>query len=112
VTPDLYGAWLTAGSNLQPVGAWIGGHWVWLAVAASAVFSAWVWLDAILDDHRTRNDHRTLRAAAYDASSPEPPQPGTDIGLYLACVAAFNDCDELDRLRDAINQHRTGDTNG
>lgn len=35
MNPDLYGAWLEAGNNLQPYGAWIAAHWIWLAVAAS-----------------------------------------------------------------------------
>ncbi|MER8004815.1 hypothetical protein [Streptomyces sp. NPDC094149] len=36
MTPDLYAAWLAAGNNLQPYGAWIAAHWIWLVVAASA----------------------------------------------------------------------------
>lgn len=35
-TPDLYGAWLTAGNNLQPYIGWAVAHWIWLVVAASA----------------------------------------------------------------------------
>jgi len=41
VNPDLYGAWLTAGNGLQPVGAWIARNLPNLAVAAVlAVFAA------------------------------------------------------------------------
>jgi len=32
-----YFPWVTAGNHLQTAGAWIGAHWVWLAVAASAI---------------------------------------------------------------------------
>jgi hypothetical protein len=35
VTPDLYGAWLTAGNNLQPYIGWAVGHWIDLAIGAS-----------------------------------------------------------------------------
>lgn len=35
MTPDLYGAWLTAGNNLQPVGAWLTTNWPNLAIAVS-----------------------------------------------------------------------------
>jgi predicted negative regulator of RcsB-dependent stress response len=46
VSADLYAAWLTAGNNLQPVGAWIARNWtnlaaaVVLAVAASVIWRA------------------------------------------------------------------------
>lgn len=33
-TPDLYGAWLTAGNNLQHAGTWLADHLAWLTVAA------------------------------------------------------------------------------
>lgn len=42
MTPDLYGAWLTAGDRLQPIGAWLAGNWGWLVPAvAAAAFAAW-----------------------------------------------------------------------
>lgn len=41
MTADLYAAWLTAGNNLQPIGAWLGGHWIWLVASASAAATAW-----------------------------------------------------------------------
>jgi hypothetical protein len=44
------------------------------------------------------------------SDQPEPRQPGTDVGLYLDCVAIYSDCNDLDRLRDAIDQHRKEDT--
>jgi hypothetical protein len=97
MNPDLYGAWLTAGNNLQPVGAWIGANWIWLAAAALAAGFAWWAL------------RRELRAANDQVTAILTNQPGTDVGLYLDCVAAYDDCDELDRLRDAIDQHRKGE---
>lgn len=40
MTPDLYGAWLEAGDNLQRYGAWIAAHWIWLTVAALVLGAA------------------------------------------------------------------------
>jgi hypothetical protein len=105
VSADLYAAWLTAGDRLQPVGAWIVGNWPWLApVAAAAVFAAW----AIRRCLRDASDRVTAILADLD-DRPELPQPGNDVGLYLDCVAIYDDCADLDRLRDAIDQHRTGE---
>jgi hypothetical protein len=77
---DLYGAWLTAGNNLQPVGDWLIGHWIWLVAAVVAAGVAW-WalrragrqVDQILRDESTEPDY-------HEAG--------------------------LQRLRDAIDQHR------
>jgi len=89
---------------------------VYLIVLAALAGAAWtarrLYRTLAGDDCRTRNDRRQAWLTVCDGPRPEPPQPGTDISLYLACVATYGDCDELDRLRDAINQHRTGDTNG
>jgi hypothetical protein len=42
VTPDVYAAFLTAGTNLQPYGAWIARNWPNLAAAiVLAVLAAW-----------------------------------------------------------------------
>lgn len=41
IPDDVYGAWLTAGNNLQPVGAWISANWPNLAAAASLTVVAW-----------------------------------------------------------------------
>lgn len=42
MTADMYAAWLTAGNNLQPIGAWLAGNWMWLVPAlAAAVFAVW-----------------------------------------------------------------------
>ena len=41
MTPDLYGAWLTAGLQLQPYGAWIAHNWPNLAAAAVLAAVAW-----------------------------------------------------------------------
>lgn len=61
------------------------------------------------DDYQTRND----QAAAWRQLCGDPPaeqqQPGTDHQLYLDCIAVYGDCDELQRLRDAINETREGE---
>jgi hypothetical protein len=99
MNPDLYAAWLTAGNNLQPVGDWIGRNWIWLAAAVVAAGFAW-W--ALRRELRAASEHVT----AILTDQPEQQLPGIDAGLYLDCVAIYGDCDELDRLRDAIDQHR------
>jgi len=102
VNPDLYGAWLTASNNLQPYGAWIARNWPSLAAAVVlAVFAAW----CIKRAYRGLSDAND-RVTAILADQPELPQAGTDVGLYLDCVAVYGDCEDLDRLRDVINQHR------
>lgn len=54
MTPDLYGAWLTAGTNLQPAGDWVVRNWPNLAIAvALAVFAAWS-IGRALRDANTR----------------------------------------------------------
>jgi cbb3-type cytochrome oxidase subunit 3 len=98
MNPDLYAAWLAAGNNLQPVGAWLGRNWAWLGAAVVAAGVAW-W--ALRRELRAAGD----QVATILADQPQQ-QPSTDAGLYLDCVAAYGDCDELDRLRDAIDQHR------
>ena len=98
MTVDLYGAWLAAGNNLQPVGDWLIGHWIGLGVAAVAAGFAW-W--ALRRELRDANE----RVTAILADQPQQ-QPGTDAGLYLDCVAVYGDCEDLDRLRNAIDQHR------
>jgi hypothetical protein len=98
MTVDLYGAWLAAGNNLQPVGAWLGRNWIGLTAAVLAAGFAW-W--ALRRELRAADDQVT----AILADRPQR-QPGTDAGLYLDCVAIYGDCNELDRLRDAIDQHR------
>lgn len=106
MTPDLYGAWLTAGDRLQPVGDWLAGNWPWLVVAASLIFTAWVWLDAVSDNCRTRTDRAAAGRVTRSEPRPEPGQPGTDSGLLLDCIAIYGDHAGLQRLRDAIDQTR------
>ena len=103
---DLYAAWRTAGDNLHHVGVWAAGHWTGLAALGVAVgvltVLGWAFRR---DDYRTRNDKRQALQLVH-LDRPEPGEPGVDAGLYLDCVAIYGDCDELDRLREAINQHR------
>ncbi len=103
MNPDLYGAWLTAGNNLQPVGAWLGRNWIWLTAAVVAAGAAW-W--ALRRELRGAGDQVTAILADQPQRQPEQQQPGTDAGLYLDCVAAYGDCDDLDRLRDLAEQAR------
>lgn len=99
MNPDLYDAWRTAGN-------WVAANWPWLALAVGIALGIWAVGRAVRgDDYRTRNDKRAAWLAVCEGR-PEPPQPGTDIGLYLACIAAYGDSDELDRLRNAMEQHR------
>lgn len=108
MTPDLYGAWLAAGDRLQPAGAWLAGWWPLLAAALLLTVIGWALWPA-RGDYRSRNDQAAAWAAVDVGARPEPGQPGVDAGLYLDCVAIYGDCDDLDRLRDAIEQHRTGE---
>ncbi|MFJ9633718.1 hypothetical protein ACIRU8_39100 [Streptomyces sp. NPDC101175] len=83
---DLYGAWLTASNNLQPVGDWIGGNWQWLAIPLTSALFAW-W--AIRHDGRCRHTARA-RAAARHIQSYDPPtiqtEPGSDTDDLITCL--------------------------
>lgn len=102
MTPDLYGAWHTAGD-------WVIAHWPHLAAAATVAAFAWAVTRFIRrghDDYRTSNDRAAADRIVAVEPRPEPGMPGKDDGLYLDCVAIYGDCEELDRLRHAIDQHR------
>jgi hypothetical protein len=87
VNPDLYGAWLTAGNNLQPVGAWLAGWWPTLAIAAvAATVIGWAWWPT-RTDYRTRNDQRAAIRITGFQERPEPGQPGTNQELLDTCRA-------------------------
>jgi hypothetical protein len=86
MNPDLYGAWLTASNNLQPVGAWLGRNWIGLGAAVVAAGFAW-W--ALRRELRGASERVTVILANQR-------QPGTDAGLYLDCVAIYGDCEDLD----------------
>lgn len=107
MSPDLYDAWVTAGLNLQPIGAWVAGNWDWLAITVAAVFAVWAIRRSLPhgDDYRSRNDQRGAWRATCDPR-PEPAQPGADDGLLLDCIAVYGDCADLQRLRRAIEQTR------
>ena len=99
---DLYDAWRAAG-------AWLAANWTGLLAygLAAAVLTVVAWaLWPRGGDYRSRNDQRAARLIAALEPRPEPAEPGVDAGLYLDCVAIYGDCDELDRLREAIHQHR------
>lgn len=57
-------------------------------------------------DYRTRNDRVAADRISRTQPTPEIQAPGTDTSLYLDCIAIYGDCQDLDRLRNAINQHR------
>ncbi|MCX4809052.1 hypothetical protein OG601_47040 [Streptomyces sp. NBC_01239] len=97
MNPDLYAAWLTAGNNLQPVGAWIGRNWIWLAAAVVAAGVAWWAL-------------RRANQQVADALRDEPDDKwGVRSELHLDAHLATYDEAGLQKLRDAIDQHRKGE---
>lgn len=106
---DAYSGFITAGNTVQPVGDWLDAHWSWLTIPAALIFAAWAIRRHIrrgLDDYRTINDRVMADRYADERPTPELQQPGTDPALLLDCIAVYGDSHELDRLRDAINQHR------
>lgn len=122
MNPDLYGAYRTADGHLGRLVDWYvlqidaWGLAVVLAVQLAGLIALLCLVGSIghlVGRMRDRCTARRDRAAAWRQLCTEPPteqrQPGTDTGLYLDCVAIYDDCEELDRLRDAIDQHRTGE---
>lgn len=100
-TPDLYGVWLTAGNNLQPVVAWTVGHWTGLVALAVAAAALWVVWWSIHDDTRRadRNDRIAARRAARFEERPEPAEPGSNEDDLLTCLqilAATNNAPKED----------------
>lgn len=83
---------------------------IYLIVLAALVGATWtargLWRTLRADDYRSSNDRKQAAWMAVCGPRPEPAEPGVDVGLYLDCVAIYSDCDDLDRLRDTINQHR------
>lgn len=85
---DLYAAWLTAGNNLQPIGAWLGGNWIWLVAAVTAAATAWWAVRRWI-----RSDRRQAaydREAAWHIQCYNPPaiqtRPGSDSSDLLTCL--------------------------
>ncbi len=103
----LYGAWRTAGTNLQPVAEWLADNWPYLAIGVTAAAVIWVfgWRPG-RDDQRTRND----RVAAQRVSPPTEVQaPGTDSDLLLDAALTYYGPAGLQRLHNAINEARKED---
>jgi len=101
VNADVYAAWHNAG-------VWLAANWTGLAAfgIGAAVLTVVVWVLWPGDDYRSRNDRKQAARTVARDDRRGLGQPGTDVGLYLDCVAIYGDCDELDRLREAIHQHR------
>ena len=68
MTPDLYGTWLEAGDNLQPIGDWIVRNWPNLAVALALIaFAVWAIRWGLRDDDRnTAWQHDCLKEWPHD----------------------------------------------
>ncbi len=100
-TPDVYGAWLTAGNNLQPVGDWLADHWIGLAILAAGLAAvAWsvrAFTRSAHADQRTRNDRAAAQRITRFEDRPEPPTPGDDEQLLRQC---HDICPELARKED------------
>lgn len=68
MTPDLYGAWLTAGNNLQPIGDWIVDFVLTVGpgclLCAAMWLAIWAWdkaSPALARRHQRRREIRQLR---------------------------------------------------
>jgi len=72
---------------------------------AGLAFTAW---QIRRGEHADRNRRDRAMAHRYTRFNPTPErqQPGTDPALLLDCIAVYGDCDELNRLRNTLNQHR------
>lgn len=104
---DRLAAWLAAADWIERATGIVLAITAWLLLG----IAAWALLHLARrslrgSDYRSHNDQVMAQRISRLEDRPEAPQPGTDIGLYLDCIAVFGDCDELDRLRDAIQQHR------
>jgi hypothetical protein len=109
VTADVYGAWLAAGDRLQPAAEWIADWWPNLAIAALAIaVIAWACRPP-RNDYRNRNDRVQAQHITRAEPRPEPAAPGNDNGLLLDAYLTYHGTAGPARLRDAINQHRTGE---
>lgn len=98
MNPDLYDAWLTAGTNLQPIGDWLADHGLGLAaLAVGLTLIAWSvrsFIRAGHDDQRTRNDRAMAQRITRFEDRPEPGMPGHDDQLLQQC---HHICPELAR---------------
>jgi len=81
---------------------------IWLVCCT---FAAWTIRRTIraarrVGDYRSRNDQRAAWHATRLEHRPEPGHPGTDTGLLIDAYLTYYGPAGLDRLRDAIEQHR------
>jgi hypothetical protein len=60
-------------------------------------------------DYRTRNDAHAAERTLQRTPPGEQQTPGTDHQLLLDCIAVYGDHEGLQRLRNAINNHREGE---
>jgi hypothetical protein len=100
MNPDLYAAWLTAGNNLQPAGAWLADWWPLLTAAAVLTVIGWAWRPTRGDDYRSRNDQRAAVRITGLGEQPEPGQPGSnedDLRTCLHILAATDNARKEDR---------------
>ncbi|MFI6560344.1 hypothetical protein [Streptomyces sp. NPDC050534] len=89
-TPDVYAAWLTAGNNLQPVGAWLGNNWPNVAIAAGLLaFAVWSINRAISDDDTRPYDPR--QAQLMTGHEQQDWDSSGDLDTCNAILAATND---------------------
>ena len=86
MSPDLYGAWLTAGD-------WAATHWPGIAAAVAVPAAAWAVVRFIrrgCDDYRTCNDRAAADRIVAIEPRPELGAPGSDDQLLDACWTAWN----------------------
>lgn len=91
------------------VGGWLTEHAAQIAIIAAVGGIAWWNIRRLLrgDDYRRGEDpQQDAWLAVCNDQRPEPAKPGTDDLLYLDCIAVYGDCDDLNRLRHVLEQHR------
>lgn len=89
------------------IGGWLAEHAAQIAIiAAVGGIACWNIRRLFRDDYRHGEDpQQDAWLAICDDQRPEPARPGTDDLLFLDCIAVYGDCDDLNRLRQAIRDH-------